>query len=69
MKISPLSILLAGTFLSTSVVAITLEPTLENSAISYSESTSADYNFIVKEYDSKGNSVTKYYKINIYNVY
>ena len=65
MKISPLSILLAGTFLSTSAVAITLEPTLDDSFISYSEGTASDYNFTVQEADADGNLTTKYYKINI----
>ena len=65
MKITPLSLLLTTTFLSTSAVAITLEPTLENSAISYSEGTETDYNFTVQEADANGNLTTKYYKIDI----
>ncbi len=63
MKITPLSILFATTFLSTSAIALSLEPTLDNSVISYSESTSTDYNFTIQEADSEGNLTTKYYKI------
>jgi hypothetical protein len=52
MKFNTLPILLAGTFLSTSAVAITLEPTLKNSAISYSIGNSSDYNFTIQEADA-----------------
>ena len=54
MKFNTLPILLAGTFLSTSAVALTLEPTLENSAISYSAGNSSDYNFTIQEADADG---------------
>ncbi|MBR5482604.1 MAG: hypothetical protein IKV11_00915, partial [Alphaproteobacteria bacterium] len=65
MKITPLNVLLATTFLSTSAMAVTLEPTLDDSFISYSEGTSTDYNFTVQEADADSNLTTKYYKIDI----
>ena len=65
MKYNILPVLLATTFLSTPAMAITLEPTLDDSVISYSEGTSTDYNFTVDETDSEGNITTVYYKINL----
>ena len=55
MKNALFSLLLTTTFLSTSAMAVTLEPTLDGSAVSYSEGTSTDYNFTVDEADSEGN--------------
>ncbi|MBP3546957.1 MAG: hypothetical protein J6K16_07530, partial [Alphaproteobacteria bacterium] len=65
MKYNAFPILLATTFLSTPAMAITLEPTLDDSVISYSEGISTDYNFTVDETDSEGNITTVYYKINL----
>ncbi|MBO5391814.1 MAG: hypothetical protein J6A65_08440, partial [Pseudomonas sp.] len=65
MKYNAFPILLATTFLSTSAMAITLEPTLEDGVISYSEGKETDYNFTTQEADANGNLTTKYYKIDI----
>ena len=65
MKYNMFPILLASTFLSTSAMAITLEPTLDDSVISYSEGKETDYNFTTQEADANGNLTTKYYKIDI----
>ena len=51
-----LSVLLAGTFLSTSALAA-------DNIYSIEEGTSSDYNFTRQETDSEGNLTTKYYKI------
>ena len=58
-------VLFSAIFYTTSVIALNLEPTLEDSAISYSEGTSTDYNFTTQEADADGNLTTKYYKIDI----
>ncbi len=65
MKVSLVSMLLATTFLSTNVAAYEIEPTIEDGVISYTESTSEDYNFTVQEPDADGNLTTLYYKINL----
>ncbi len=57
MKISTVIVtLLAGTFLTTSVLAA-------DNVYSIEEGTSSDYNFTLQEADSEGNLTTKYYKI------
>ena len=61
-KIATFSVLLAGTFLSFNAYSRLISP--ETIGISFGVGSKTDYNFTAQGYDSKGDLITEYYKIN-----